>query len=96
MQYKYTEPFKVLKKLVDITNESSLKVLENAEVAENIFEPIITIEKTMQSELVEAVHSEVREAWDDFRTSNWINIIRYPESFIQQGVQLLSVVNVQY
>jgi hypothetical protein len=24
-QYKYTEPFKVLKKVVDITNESSLE-----------------------------------------------------------------------
>jgi len=36
MQYKYTKPFKVLKKVVDITNESS-KVLENAKVTENIF-----------------------------------------------------------
>lgn len=60
MQYKYTEPFKVLKRVVDITNESS-KVLENAKVAENIFEPLITIEKTMQSELVEAVRSEIRD-----------------------------------
>jgi len=40
-------------------------------------------------------HEEHREAWYDFGTSNWINIIKYPESFIQQGLQLLSVVNVQ-
>lgn len=63
MQYKYTEPFKVLKKVVDITNKSS-KVLENAKVAENIFEPLITIEKTMQSELVEAVRTEIRRERD--------------------------------
>lgn len=40
--------------------------------------------------------SGIRKAWDDFRTSPWLNIIKYPESFIQQGIQLLSVVNVQF
>ncbi len=39
--------------------------------------------------------SDWREAWDDFRTAPWINIIKYPESFIQQGIKLLSIVNVQ-
>ncbi len=57
MQYKYTEPFKVLKKAVDITNESS-KMHENAKVVKNIFEPLGTIENTMQAELVEAVRTE--------------------------------------
>lgn len=78
MQYKYTEPFKVLKKVVDITNESS-KVLENAKVAENIFEPLITIEKTMQSELVEAVRTEIRGAWNVARTF----LVKYPQTKVR-------------
>lgn len=44
MQYKYTEPFKVLKKAVAITNESS-KVLQKAKVAKNIFEPLKRLKK---------------------------------------------------
>ena len=53
------------------------------------------VEKSIQSELVEAVRSEIREAWYDFRTSPWLDIIKYPESFVQQGIQFLSLVNVQ-
>lgn len=59
MQYKYTEPFKVLKKAVDLTNESS-KMLEKASVPQNIFEPMKKIEGAVQKELVEAVHHEWR------------------------------------
>ena len=63
MQYKYTDPFKVLKKAVEMTNKSS-KVLENADTSKNIFEPVQMAERTMQSEFVEAVHSEVRRGRD--------------------------------
>ncbi len=64
MSYKYTEPFKVLKKAVERTNKESSKQAEKPELAKNIFEPAITIEKTIQSELSEAVRTEIRRDRD--------------------------------
>lgn len=63
MNYKYTEPFKVLKKAVEITNESS-KLQENTDLAQNILEPVVTLEKTIQSELADAVRTEIRRERD--------------------------------
>lgn len=31
------------------------------------------------------------ERWDDFRTTNWLDIIEYPEITLQQTQQLLSL-----
>lgn len=63
MQYQYKEAFKILKKAADITNKSS-KMAISPELDKNIFEPLTKAEKSVQSELVEAVRSEIRRGQD--------------------------------
>lgn len=63
MQYEYTDAFKVLKKAADITNKSS-KMIVYKENDKNIFEPLTKAEKSIQSELIEAVRSEIRRGRD--------------------------------
>lgn len=67
LQYSYTKPFAILYDAVKVTNESS-KLFEKAEITENIFEPAVMIEQTVKSEFISAVCTEIRRAWDYFRT----------------------------
>lgn len=63
LQYQYKEAFKILKKAADITNKSS-KMANSPELEKNIFEPLTKAEKSIQSELVKAVRSEIRRGRD--------------------------------
>ena len=63
MQYQYKEAFKILKKAADITNKSS-KMGISPESDKNIFEPLTKAEKSVQSELIKAVRSEIRRGQD--------------------------------
>lgn len=90
LQYNYSKPFTILHSVVELTNKSS-KVLEKAEITQNIFEPAVMVEKTVKQDLVAAVCTEVREAWYNFRTSQWFQIIKYPEQFIKQSDSILAV-----
>lgn len=72
-----------------VTNASS-KLLKNAEIPDNIFEPSVMLEKSVKNELVAAVCTEIRRRLDVMRTFPWLDYIKNPEEFIKDIQSLLT------